>query len=108
MWAGVPGCGARRRISFSSVSRPIWERCSSRVRATELIEELLAKPMPDPIRVQGNYPSRLAIPIFGGWGGSSAGRAPGLQPGGQGFESPPLHSMHTILAAIILGLVEGV
>src|SRR5439155_22242294 len=24
-------------------------------------------------------------------GGSSAGRAPGLQPGGQGFESPPLH-----------------
>src|SRR5437867_11203693 len=25
-------------------------------------------------------------------GGSSAGRAPGLQPGGRGFESHPLHS----------------
>src|ERR1700752_2958956 len=25
------------------------------------------------------------------WGGSSAGRAPGLQPGGRGFESHPLH-----------------
>src|SRR6266550_4929582 len=29
-------------------------------------------------------------------GGSSVGRAPGLQPGGRGFESHPLHCRHRI------------
>src|SRR6267142_5617561 len=35
--------------------------------------------------------ARPALFSFSG-GGSSVGRAPGLQPGGRGFESHPLHS----------------
>src|SRR5437867_13106685 len=46
-----------------------------------------------PLQAQGlTYPSTTSIPIFGVRGGSSVGRAPGLQPGGRGFESHPLHS----------------
>src|SRR2546427_3888536 len=50
-----------------------------------------------PLQAQGlTYPSTTSIPIFGVRGGSSVGRAPGLQPGGRGFESHPLHSRNSL------------
>jgi hypothetical protein len=38
-----------------------------------------------------HYPSTRPVSMFVAGGGSSVGRAPGLQPGGRGFESHPLH-----------------
>src|SRR5205085_1958739 len=40
---------------------------------------------------RNGYPLARISSIFVAGGGSSVGRAPGLQPGGRGFESHPLH-----------------
>ncbi len=42
--------------------------------------------------LSGFLPSVCEVPCYLAWGCSSVGRAPGLQPGGQGFKSPQLHN----------------
>src|SRR6266550_4135458 len=47
------------------------------------------------------FPSGRIVAV----GGSSAGRAPGLQPGGRGFESLPLHSRRFHLVSVLTALL---
>src|SRR5881628_356061 len=62
---------------------------------------------PDSLRFGGCWPGAAILSSASARGCSSAGRAPGSHPGGQGFEPPQLHCVYFTTAGARTGAAPG-